>query len=656
MFAYFHKKCYNVQMAEHDFLRQYRVQDKPEAKAAAQRKDAREGSSGVFDNISQRIGSYLERLQDIFLHPDPVIRSRRVAFSKKQSLYPSFIIDDNPQNFPESYFANKIASKKELGEHDFSFTEEERREEIRKVIEIQKISLDGWINYLSGNDCHYPDDIKYFVMQGVLQLGKLDTEKYSFGKRGARSIMPFTPIDREALSVVMGALDAFHHQKDTLSSYPQNLREIIQKGGRFGDMYALVMRDLDTKTKNKEDLLFITDGAWRTFEQGSDPQILVNSLADKRSNLCIADIGSATSELEKGTVHIYFSNDHAGVPTNPRIAMTVSDGEVTEVRGTYNTSEDFDPNILGTDKLQKRMEGFSNGASYLAKEKAMKKLTEIYNKSFCIDKKTGAKTPFHAALSEDDMRFLYEIDAQIEGFGYDRDPRIQEIIEQRDIKTDVSKTLGIPKEKITTTIDKALKGGSLFHYGNLDLESLTSVENLILPEIVTGYLSLDGVTNAKGLTLPRIVGKGLSMEGLTSIEELVLPQKVELLNFGKLSVIDGVIFPQCYQIHLASLTSAKKMTFSEGFNGSIFMPHLTSTEGLVLPKVAWHLNLDGLTSAEGLVLPEKMHGDLQLNSLTSAEGLVLPQFIGKEQTLELKKLDAQEKDALRIRYPGIKII
>ena len=64
-------------------------------------------------------------------------------------------------------------------------------------------------------------------------------------------------------------------------------------------MYALTMRELDQKAE-KSDLLPIIDGEWKIFEKGSDPQELVNTLAGKRSNLCIADIGSATAYLHQG--------------------------------------------------------------------------------------------------------------------------------------------------------------------------------------------------------------------------------------------------------------------------------------------------------------------------------------------------------------------
>ncbi len=46
-------------------------------------------------------------------------------------------------------------------------------------------------------------------------------------------------------------------------------------------------------------------------------------------------------------------------------------------------------------------------------------------------------------LTKEELRFLYEMDSSIEGFGYQRDPRIDEIRSQRDEKNDYIKILGL---------------------------------------------------------------------------------------------------------------------------------------------------------------------------------------------------------------------
>ena len=57
----------------------------------------------------------------------------------------------------------------------------------------------------------------------------------------------------------------------------------------------------------------------------------------------------------------------------------------------------------------------------------MKQLTAIYEKCFKIDKKTIDKTSLNPVLTKEELQFLYKINAPIEGFGYEKDPRIEEI-------------------------------------------------------------------------------------------------------------------------------------------------------------------------------------------------------------------------------------
>jgi hypothetical protein len=47
------------------------------------------------------------------------------------------------------------------------------------------------------------------------------------------------------------------------------------------------------------------------------------------------------------------------------------------------------------------------------------------------------KTERKEQLTRDDLVFLYEIDAPIEGFGYERDPRIEEIRQERNVEVDM---------------------------------------------------------------------------------------------------------------------------------------------------------------------------------------------------------------------------
>ena len=180
--------------------------------------------------------------------------------------------------------------------------------------------------------------------------------------------------------------------------------------------------------------------------------------------------------------------------------------------------------IEETDILINRLKNIPNGESFAKKDADMKRMTKLYNRFFKIDKKTKEKTNLNPELTRDDLSFLYEIDDSIDGFGYQKDPRIEEITNQRKIKEDLAFLFNCRPDQISTTKDEALKGDIIFHYGDLYLDSLTSAEGLKLPEKI-GSLYLDSLTSAEGLKLPEKIGGGLYLSGLTYNQKKILRRR-----------------------------------------------------------------------------------------------------------------------------------
>lgn len=386
------------------------------------------------DRASFEVQAYLERLERIFRHPNERIRTELTRRFKEEVLYQFFLID--PQYFNEEYVQQRteeFARNRGMGEVEIS--EEDIQHELEATRERQRISLDRWVDYLAGDDCKYPSDIKYFAMQGVLATGTLRDGEVRKRNRSTTAELP--QLDSQALSMVLGALEAAYYDKDT-SPYDPGLLKLIKEKESFGDMYAHTLKTIETQAGEKP--LQITDGEWIRFKQGSDPAQLVERLnaGNYRHYLCIGDIGSATQYLGKGSVDVYFSNNRHGQPVVPRAALAISDeAGLYEVRGTWDKDENMDPEILRTDILQQRCQDIPNGQEYLYKDACMKHLTEIYDKCFVVSEK-GTKPQYLApTLSKDELLFLYEIDSVIEGFGYNKDPRIEEIRGQRNQKEDM---------------------------------------------------------------------------------------------------------------------------------------------------------------------------------------------------------------------------
>jgi hypothetical protein len=208
------------------------------------------------------------------------------------------------------------------------------------------------------------------------------------------------------------------------------------------------------------------------------------------------------------------------------------------------------------DILDQKLASFGPEADrYKKKSEDMKRLTLLTQKHEKGD-------PF----TKDDLRFLYEIDSLIEGFGYDKDPRIAEVISTRDPKTDLASVFDCTPEEISLTEEEALEGHKVFHCGDLYLASLRSAEGLTLPQSISGSINLGSLRSAKGLTLPQSIDGSLELGLLTSAEGLTLPQS-----------IGG-------SLYLRSLKSAEGLTLPQSIGGSLYLQSLAKVEKEALKR------------------------------------------------------------------------
>ena len=289
-------------------------------------------------------------------------------------------------------------------------------------------------------------------------------------------------------------------------------------------------------------------------------------------------------------------------------------GKIAEIRG-ISKDQNLEPEM--EEVVEEKIKDFPDKEKYYKKVSDMKLLTHIYKKH-----------KNNEELTKEELRFLYEVDGKIIGFGYKEDPRIEEIINARDnIKQDLSFVLDCREDQIALNKNELTKD-NVYYKGDLDLFSLTSAEGLVLPQIIVGNLILSGLKSTKGLVLPKILGGILDLSGLTSAEGLVLPKNIEgSLNLSGLMRAENLVLPEYIggTLYLNRVISAKGLVFPKNIEGSLDLIGLKRAENLVLPKnIGGNLYLTSLTSAEGLVLPEHIGGALELYSLTSAEGLIIP--------------------------------
>ena len=547
-------------------------------------------ASNVSDKKRERLLKYFERLEE--LH-NKVSKTKSVNGEKllKSFYYDLYVI--KPENIPESYFQNQIRLARERGYGNIELTEEDKRGMTEEVIDDQKKSLDKWIEYFLYDEESKSYEMweKYWVFQGLQNLGKYDKETGKFNKRDKTTVYPFPPVEREYIFTTLKLMEDFLKDKKSEEDIKQALST-----GNFKLLYEYVIRQNFLKGEHQSNS---TDGKWIKYEQGSDYNILRNSLQGYYTGWCTAaGENFAKSQLAGGDFYIYYSLDKNGEAKVPRIAIRMDDKDkIGEIRGIAD-NQNMEPEMMPI--LEEKLKEFPDRGEYLKKEHDMKLLT-------LIDKKANN----NIELTLDELKFLYEVNSKIDCFGYKKDPRIEEIKSKRNGRRDYSLIFNVKEEEVALSHEEWLNNPEKFKAlsGNIYLRPLTSAEGLVLPQYVGGNIDLSYLASAEGLVLPQYVGGSIVLDSLTSAEGLALPQHV-----GR-------------DIVLYSLTSAEGLVLPQHVGGYIDLSHLTNADGLVLPQyVGSSINLSSLTSADGLVLPQYVGYDIDLRSLTSADGLVFPHY------------------------------
>ena len=570
-------------------------------------------ASNVSDKKRERLLKYFERLEE--LH-NKVSKTKSVNGEKllKSFYYDLYVI--KPENIPDAYFQNQVRLARERGYGNIELTEEDKRRMTEEVIDDQKKSLDKWIEYFLYDEESKSYEMweKFWVFQGLQNLGKYDKETGKFSKRDKSTVYPFPPVEREYIFTTLKLMEDFLKDKKSEEDIKQALST-----GNFKLLYEYVIKQSFLKGEHQSNS---TDGKWIKYEQGSDYNILRNSLQGYYTGWCTAaGENFAKDQLAGGDFYVYYSLDENGEAKVPRIAIRM-DGKdkIGEIRGIAD-NQNMEPEMMPI--LEEKLKEFPDRGEYLKKEYDMKLLT-------LIDKKVNN----NIELTLDELKFLYEIDGKITGFGHGKDPRIEEIKRKRNKRRDYSLIFNVKEEEVALSQKEWLNNPKKFKAlpGNIDLGSLTSADGLVLPQHVGSSINLSSLTSAEGLVLPQHVGGDIYLRSLASADGLVLPQHVGGNIFLRhLTSAEGLVLPKQLGggIDLRSLTNADGLVLPQHVGGNIFLRHLTSAEGLVLPQhVDGNIYLSSLASADGLILPQHVGNSIDLSSLTSADGLILPQHVG----------------------------
>lgn len=470
------------------FLKEkYQMHTAPEVEAAAKRKEIRTNEK-VSQDPEARLQNYLDRLSEITGRPDEKERARGLEAAKRL-LHHRFVI--KPQEIPEAYFDNQRRIAREQGHGDVEIDQQTRDQLTEVIIADQESSLDKWVDYLSSEDATYPDWLKYWSIRSVLTMGEFDKEKHQFTKRSKGTTKPFPDLNREALAYVLDSLEKKYgpqslelsqkirqtsnelkklkslkrrgkeidenriaELEQDLAQGKQELQSITMPGGEhptedidqftkilnqedFGKLYAFAIEKV---TPESQESLANTKGEWVKYDQNSDHMPLVQSLQSHGTGWCTAGESTAQTQLQGGDFYVYYSQDQQGQNTIPRAAIRMAQGSIAEVRGIA-PEQNLDPHI--SEVVEKKIAEFPDGEAYAKKAVDMKQLTEI-------DRKTKAGQE----LTKNDLTFLYEINDTIQGFGYQRDPRIAELLATRNPEADMPIVFECERSQIAHSVDE----------------------------------------------------------------------------------------------------------------------------------------------------------------------------------------------------------
>jgi len=459
----------------------------------------------VSQKPAEKIADWLEVIKKTHIghRDDPRVLERIKDYYHKEHVI-------KEKDIPESYFENQKRLAREQGHGDIEITDEMKTQLSEVIVSDQESTLDNWVDYFSSSDADsYPMWSKYWAFNGMLKISSFDKEKHAFAKRDKDTVAPFPDLNREALAYAVDSIvKKANKEKIPATDNNPELKKLLD-GANFGKLYAYAIEKV---TPTEENELLNTKGEWITYPKNSDHMPLVESLQGHGTGWCTAGELTAKTQLKAGDFHVYYSHDKDGQPTIPRVAIRMQENNIAEVRGIA-PEQNLDPYI--GDVVNKKLAEFPDGKEYQKKSADMKRVTEI-------DKKNNAKEE----LTKDDLRFLYQLDSKIEGFGYHEDPRIKEIIAKRDIKSDVSSVTGYPKEQISTTEEEAMSGKIKFYLGDLDLRHLHSGKGHKLPESVVGDLDLSDLEYIEGLKLPKSISGDLDLRRLPSAKGLKLPKSI----------------------------------------------------------------------------------------------------------------------------------
>ena len=353
---------------------------------------------------------------------------------------------------------------------------EKYRSNVTQKQQEQVRSLERWIKYVASDEAEYPSWYKYFIIVSLRSMGveQFELGTYTYGGRDKKkTLFRFPTLNPAVLAKVydrmLAAYDNEDRQKPTPSKYDiqETLRSNIDdaeklflekyaKEANFAQLYAYELSKYKERTIESKRS---SEGIWVKYNQQDEgtqalkdeAHKLSQSLQDKGTMWCTEGTNFSESQLVGGDFYVYYTREDVdkesystslddmtdeerrAVCTMPRIAIKMSGGKIGELRGIVGGNEqDLEPEML--DIAQAKYRGDEEkGEAPLGGYEEYEKKTQDMKRLLVLIEMQDKGTQF----TRDDLRFLYEIDGTIEGFGHNEDTRIDGLRSKRNRREDV---------------------------------------------------------------------------------------------------------------------------------------------------------------------------------------------------------------------------
>jgi hypothetical protein len=359
---------------------------------------------------------------------------------------------------------------------------EKYRRQVYDKKQEQEKTLGNWVDYLGSKEAdYYPIWFKYLAIRSLTKMGRRDRDDENYSKRSANTLQPFPDLSREALARTLDAFKKMQSERtlldfEKIDDYSDDELRILAEvdkaadRGDFPRLYAHFQNEIERERRERGES---TAGEWRHFPQGSDPRVLVSTLEGKGTEWCTAGLDVASKQLGNGEFWIYYTYDKDHGPTDPRIAIFLVNGQISEVRGVYGSNQDLELGFV--DIAREKYSEFPGSEAYEKKDHDMKLLSGIERKM-----RAGED------LDREDLIFLYEINSPIEGFGHGSDPRVAELRSQRDPKEDAPIVFDCQPQEIAWSQDQ-INGNTKVYVGGWNIDVFQKIRNY--PQIEHFYES-----------------------------------------------------------------------------------------------------------------------------------------------------------------------